>query len=192
MYAPIPQRTLRKGRKMKLTDEKIDAMCPKGWPKGPGRFFARAIEAELAVESESVAWNRKIRDSVDDLLVQAVYKSDSSVRNQLACMNFTPQPEPCPRCAELAAEILSSRTFLTGELSAALAKCAELQDRYDCNTAIMHARTKKMNEYSDRLTAAEAELRKANSVMSSILCAPCYTLVTESRASIKAYFKEVE
>jgi len=34
------------------------------------------------------AWNRSIRDSVDSLLRQAGYAEDSSVRHQLACMDF--------------------------------------------------------------------------------------------------------
>lgn len=33
-----------------LTDERIDAMCPKEWPKRPGRLFARQIEAQCREE----------------------------------------------------------------------------------------------------------------------------------------------
>ncbi len=39
-------------------------------------------------EQEPVAWNKSIRDSVDSLLAQAGFEPDSSVRHQLAMMNF--------------------------------------------------------------------------------------------------------
>lgn len=42
----------------------------------------------LDVEQEPVAWNKSIRDSVDSLLAQAGFELDSSVRHQLAMMNF--------------------------------------------------------------------------------------------------------
>lgn len=46
----------------------------------------QALEQHPA--DEPVAWNKRIRDSVDLLLAQAGYAPDSSARHQLACMNF--------------------------------------------------------------------------------------------------------
>jgi hypothetical protein len=45
------------------------------------------------------------------------------------------------------------------------AKVAELTDKYECNTAIMHARTAKMNEYAEKLTRAEAVIEKCLDVI---------------------------
>jgi len=53
---------------------------------GALKVLADFIDAR-AVQVES-SWNEKIRDSVDRLLAQAGYASDSSARHQLACMNF--------------------------------------------------------------------------------------------------------
>ena len=39
-------------------------------------------------------WNRSARDSVVSLLLQAGYSEDSSVINQLGCMNFDAPAEP--------------------------------------------------------------------------------------------------
>lgn len=47
-----------------------------------------AIKQEEKPEPEPVAWNKSIRDSVDSLLAQASFEPDSSVRHQLAMMNF--------------------------------------------------------------------------------------------------------
>jgi len=49
------------------------------------------VEAKSSQAKDSgkpVAWNRKIRDSVDELLAQAGYAADSSARHQLSMMNF--------------------------------------------------------------------------------------------------------
>lgn len=43
-------------------------------------------------------WNKNIRDSVDELLRQAGFAEDSSVRHQLAMMNFDDNSELFSKC----------------------------------------------------------------------------------------------
>lgn len=50
------------------------------------------LEKKPAPVQEPVAWNKRIRDSVDALLEQAGYQPDSSARHQLGMMNFDAQP----------------------------------------------------------------------------------------------------
>lgn len=52
------------------------------------RHEREARLAEPEKKQEPVAWNKSIRDSVDSLLAQAGFELDSSVRHQLAMMNF--------------------------------------------------------------------------------------------------------
>jgi len=59
------------------------------------------------------------------------------------------------------ANLCSQITDLKAQLAIRLAarmRVQELKDRYECNTAIMHARTAKMNEYGARIAEVEAQL----------------------------------
>lgn len=47
-----------------------------------------AIKLKQAKLKEALEFNKKIRDNVDSLLAQAGFDEESSVRNQLSCMNF--------------------------------------------------------------------------------------------------------
>jgi len=53
----------------------------------------REALAQPAAQQEPSDWNRSIRDSVDSLLCQAGFDEDSSVRHQLAMMNFDKPPQ---------------------------------------------------------------------------------------------------
>lgn len=52
--------------------------------------------------------------------------------------------------------------FYQQEIASLTERLAALQERYDCNTAIMHARTESMNRNLDRATAAESAFQEAD------------------------------
>jgi hypothetical protein len=58
----------------------------------PLMFADTTPPAQPAPVQKSVAWNKKIRDSVDSLLAQAGFEPDSSVRHQLSMMDFDVNP----------------------------------------------------------------------------------------------------
>lgn len=59
----------------------------------PGTYIHEAIANSDLISAapdlmEQHEWNKRARDSVDALLAEAGFTEDSSVRHQLACMNF--------------------------------------------------------------------------------------------------------
>ncbi len=90
---------------MKDIKELADQIGAEVWPDTVRcitdlRDFAQRLIAAYVEGQEPVAWNKKIRNSVDDLLAQAGYAKDSSARHQLSMMNFDAAPpltEPAPQ-----------------------------------------------------------------------------------------------
>lgn len=107
LAAPVqePVKFLANGTRFK-TSEFPYGVCINGLPKElSGRWVALVAAeddchlqlttppaAQPAPVQDTVAWNKKIMDSVDSLLAQAGFEPDSSVRHQLAMMNFDVNP----------------------------------------------------------------------------------------------------
>ena len=77
------------------------------------------------------------------------------------CKRNTPQPAaPCNTF-----DTQPSFSVIMRERDSWQAKCAELTDKYGCNTAIMHARTAKMNAYAEQLTQHQAVLAECEKAL---------------------------
>jgi hypothetical protein len=68
--------------------ESIESIKQAWYDAGAKQLAAAQLEQQAA----TVAWNKRIRDSVDSLLEQAGYQPDSSARHQLAMMSFDATP----------------------------------------------------------------------------------------------------
>lgn len=77
----------------------------------------------------------------------------------------------------------------TDDLTVPLAiELAEMQDRYNCNTAIMHARTKLMNQYRDERDALRKALEIARERFANISRGRCPA--PPGTANDPVYFRE--